>query len=141
MIIQNNLIKLEYNPVTDILNVEWPNISADLLTEVKHTLKAIVDAIKHYDVKKLLINSQQTIIGISQSEYENILKSFSQDLNATRLQMVARIESKHLKRELLVKEVSLQLKNTSNFEFQNFTTMTDAISWLEKSKINSVRPV
>ncbi|WP_187264537.1 hypothetical protein [Pontibacter beigongshangensis] len=132
MIIYNNLIKLEYNPVTDILLVEWPDIFDYASAEMKQTLQAIVDTIKHYDVKKLLIDSRKSIIGISQAEYEALLKEFNKDLTNTRLQKIARLESENLTREAQVKELLPKLKQKTLVDFGTFASITEATNWLER---------
>ncbi|MFT2009101.1 hypothetical protein ACMA1I_10535 [Pontibacter sp. 13R65] len=131
MIIPNNLIRLEYNPVTDILVVEWPDIYSYTISEANHTLQAIINAIKHYDVKKLLIDGRRTIIGIPQSEYEIILQNFSRELKDSRLKMVARIESENATKELQMKQLTSSFKQKATIDYQSFASVSEALAWLE----------
>ncbi len=127
MIIPSTITKLDYNPAKDILFVEWPDIHSYTLSEVNYTLTEILDTIRYYDVKKLLIDSRETVIGISSEDYTALAIQFVKELMATRLKKVARLESYSSLRESQVQEIS---KVKTFIAFKNFTDTEAALSWL-----------
>jgi hypothetical protein len=48
---QSSIIKLEYDPATDILEVEYPDLEKFMLPEIKHAFNLMVETIRNYDVK------------------------------------------------------------------------------------------
>ncbi len=51
----NSVIKLNYEPATDIAVVEYPDLHDYLLPEIKHSIDKMVDVIRNYDIKNLLL--------------------------------------------------------------------------------------
>ena len=128
MIIPSPLITLDYNPAKDILFVEWPDIQKFSLSEVKHSLQDVINTLKFYDVKNLLIDSRKAVIGVSKEEYASIASGFIRELSGTRLRKVARLESNSKTKEAQVRELT-QLK--APIAFQNFSNRNEALKWLE----------
>ena len=44
------IMKLEYNPATDILDVKYPNLFGYLLPEIRHSIDTLVETVISYDV-------------------------------------------------------------------------------------------
>ena len=130
MIIPSVLLKLDYTPSTDILAVEWPDVHSYTLNEVKDTLTEILNTIRHYDVKRLLIDAKSTVVSVGQEEYATISSAFSQKLLTTRLEKLARLESASSAREAQVKEMIKN--NTSRIAFKSFTSREEAYNWLKE---------
>lgn len=68
VLFDNSLIKLDYDPATDILAVEYPDLHDFLLSEIKRSIDTLVDTVKHYDVKRLLLDSTRTVVAVSDEE-------------------------------------------------------------------------
>jgi len=127
----NSVVRLNYNPATDILDVDCPDFHPLMMTEVKEAFNIIVDTVKHYDVKKLVIDSSKAIIDTSEQEHKEVLVKFARDLMKTRLQKFARVSSNDSIRESRVGEA----KDASmfNITYQNFSNKAEALAWLSKS--------
>ena len=130
MIIPSILLKLDYTPSTDILAVEWPDIHSYTLNEVKDTLTEILKTIRHYDVKRLLIDARSTVVSVGQEEYAAISSAFGQQLLSTRLEKLARLESSSPTREAQVREITRN--NTSPISFKSFASREEAYNWLKE---------
>ena len=131
---QNALIVLDYNPSTDILSVEWPNVQPYNLPEIRHTLEMLVESIRNYDVKKLLIDGSKTTVSpeLDESEYREIIFKFVSDIAKTRLQKSARIITPDKVREAKSKQLSAEATRNTNLTIQNqdFVTKSEALEWL-----------
>lgn len=125
---QNALMKLDYSPQTDILSVEWPSFDPYSLPEIKQTLHRLVEAIRTYDVKNLLLDSSKTKIGVSETEYLAVVGQFQADLMKTRLQRIARIISGDSEREKKVEK--MKEENQSAIQLESFSSKTEALEWL-----------
>ena len=132
---KDGLIELHYDVKNDILSVKWPDITNFIKSEVQYSFKLLIDAIRHYDVKKLLIDSRHNVVEIPDPEYKSLMLQFSQDLVATRLQKVARIVSFDANRENKVRAVTEQIRPQLKMTLQseNFGTEAEALAWLIKN--------
>ncbi|QCR22868.1 hypothetical protein [Pontibacter sp. SGAir0037] len=124
----NGIVQLDYDPATDILFMQWPDFHQFVLPEVKQSLDIILETIRNYDVKKLLIDSSGTVVDLSDSDYKPIMVKFVQNLMQTRLVKMARILSADITREERVNQVEQETK--PRFVFRNFQTKEAALEWL-----------
>ncbi|WP_207434945.1 hypothetical protein [Sabulibacter ruber] len=130
---QDSILKLEYDPATDILEMTWPDIDPDLLPEVRQAMQTMVETIRNYDVKKVLIDGSKASITISKEESTSLSLKLAQDLNSTRLQKIARLESTDLRRESEAEETRLRIQTSLDlhYEMQNFADRSSALAWLK----------
>lgn len=130
---KDGLIELNYDVKDDILSVKWPDITNFIKSEAQYSFKLLIDAIRHYDVKKLLIDSRHNVVEIPDPEYQTLMLQFSHDLVATRLQKIARIVSFDVNREQKVQAVSEQIRPQlkTTLHTQNFQTEAEALAWLK----------
>lgn len=91
MIIPNKFIRLDYASITDILNVEWPNIHDYIVSELSYILSEMVKKVRSYDIMKVLADSTKSVVTLSPFGYGAIVEKLTQDLIATRLQKFARL--------------------------------------------------
>ena len=75
VLFDNSLIRLDYNPATDILEVEYPDLYDYLLSEIRRSIDTLLDTVKNYDVKRLLLDSTRTIISVGDEESREIARS------------------------------------------------------------------
>lgn len=129
---QTSVITLDYNPATDILQVDYPDMVEFHLTQIEHSLKLMVNAIINYDVKKLLLDASKTSIEASKEENTAVTMQLAADLYKTRLQKVARIQPTNVQRETIAQENINQIKQSGLLPYQlrTFTNKPDAIAWL-----------
>lgn len=127
----NSLIRLNYNPATDILDVDCPDFHPLIMADVKEAFNIIVDTVKHYDVKRLVIDSSKAVIDTSDREHREVMVKFARDLMGTRLQKLARVGTQDTLRETSVSKA----KEDAAFSiaFQNFSDKAAAVAWLSRS--------
>jgi hypothetical protein len=131
---QNSLIILDYTPASDILEVEYPDLQGYLLSHIKESLDLMVETIRTYDVKRLLIDASKTVIEISEEENKQLTIHLGAALVSTRLQKLARIQPIDLNQELRAQENIQTLKSSGllPYQLQTFTDKNEALSWLKK---------
>ncbi|MFD2513480.1 hypothetical protein ACFSRY_06350 [Pontibacter locisalis] len=134
ILFENSILKLDYNPATDILDVKYPDLHDFLLPEIKHSIDIMIDIIKNYDVKKLLLDSTSTLISVSDEESREVAVYLASGLTRTRVQKVARIQSPSVTVEKTAQGnlKHLQESTALPFELQNFASMTEALDWLKE---------
>lgn len=129
---QSSLIRLDYNPATDILVVDYPDINEFLLPHIRQSLTLMVEAILNYDVKKLLLDASRTIIEISEEENKQVTMQLAADLMRTRLQKVARIQPVNMMQETRAQENISRIRQVGllPYQLETFTSRTAAMAWL-----------
>ncbi|MFB9864104.1 STAS/SEC14 domain-containing protein [Rufibacter immobilis] len=131
IIFKNGFIELDYDPATDILWFEMPNVDDVVMPEMKRCLKVIVEHVRNYDVKRILLDARKTDILGGNEGYATIITEFYRDLMLTRVRRVARLVTPESIRENLVKR-TLAKMNIS-FEVQAFTDTDSAMKWLKST--------
>lgn len=129
ILFESSIIKLDYNPATDILDVSYPDLHDYFLAEIKHTINIMVDLIKNYDVKKLILDATKTIISVSDEESREVATFLATGLMKTRIQKVARVQSLNSKVEITTQGNirHIQASGELPFQVQNFTSKAAAI--------------
>lgn len=132
---QNSLIKLEYNPATDVLQAEYPDLDRLHLSEIKHNFSMMVEIIRNYDVKRLLLDASQTDVSLSDEENRQVGMELAAELAKTRLQKLARIQPHDPGKEIKA-QVNINLMKQAGllpFELENFSNRAQALAWLQQS--------
>ncbi|MEJ8800816.1 hypothetical protein [Pontibacter sp. H249] len=129
---QNSIIKLEYNPATDILDVKYPDLQKFMLLEIKESLKLLVSTVRNYDVKRLLLDASHTIIEINEEENRELTFYLATELSKTRLQKLARIKPADPNKEARAQENIKEIEKSGTIPFlvRTFSSKTEAINWL-----------
>ncbi|MBA9075437.1 MULTISPECIES: hypothetical protein [Rufibacter] len=127
---QSGFLTLDYDPATDILFVEWPDVHEFLVPEINQTLQILVDHLKSYDIKRLLVDASQAALEIPPQEYKEVLKEFGLNLMTTRLEKLARIITPNPAREHNVEEAKQEVGLT--LRLQTFPDKQEALLWLEE---------
>ncbi len=111
----------------------WPDLNGFALSEINHSLKKVIDTLKHYDIKKLLIDGRQNKVEVTEKEQKQVAHQFSLDLRQTRVKKVARLASMDREKErrthLLSEELIHEL--TYSVQYQEFTDERTAVAWLK----------
>jgi len=134
IIFSNGLVTLDYDPATDILAVDLPDIRNFGITEVERSLQIVVETITNYDIKKLFLDSSKAIIEVDDEAYRNIILNFSRDLMKTRLKYLARIGSSLASQEKRANKVAQEAIQVTALPilFRNFSNTTEALAWLKE---------
>lgn len=134
ILFKNRLIILDYSPSMDVLSVEWPSVSAYDLPEVEQSLNTLVEHIRNYDVKRLLIDSTKAAIApeLDMVEYQAVVTEFAHKLIKTRLQKSARVMHTDLEREKISREIGEEVSKKANLKLENrnFSNRVEALAWL-----------
>ncbi|MBD1398118.1 STAS/SEC14 domain-containing protein [Pontibacter sp. JH31] len=138
VIYKNGFLTLDYEPATDILSFEMPNVDDVVLPEMKRSLAIIVEHVRNYDVKRVLLDARQTNMSVDAESYADIIAEFYRNLMATRVQKVARLVTPDSKREKVVK--TLLDNMTLSVEVQRFTEVSKALDWLKSDVLPITRP-
>ena len=128
MIIPNKFIRLEYDPATDILFVEWPNIHDYTVPELRHILSELVKTVRSYDIKKVLADSTRSVVTLPPAEYGAIVDQLTRDLMATRLQKFARLTTGQGMREQAAGKAGET--GVGVIQVRNFNDREEALRWL-----------
>ncbi|AKQ45476.1 hypothetical protein TH63_07195 [Rufibacter radiotolerans] len=129
VIYDNGFLKLDYETNTDILSVMMPPVDTILLPEVARSFGVIVEHVRNYDIKKLLIDARETRVDVEEEVFKPIISDFVKGLASTRIKRVARLVSPSFARELVVTKVFQDREIP--IEFESFTEATPAYAWLE----------
>lgn len=129
---QDGLIILLYEPRTDILSVRWPDINHTTVPILKYSFIKLIDAINHYHITKLLIDSRDIVGDVEDEDYKHLAMQLSQDLAATSLKKIARVTSKDEKREVRTQAYTSEIKAKVTFKLKSkeFDEEEAAIHWL-----------
>ncbi len=132
MLIYSGIITLDYNPTTDVLVTSMPDVRQFGMSEVSFCLGLIVDNIRNYDIKNLLLDSSKSVIEVEDEAYKAITAKFTKDLMSTRLKKIARVGTLDIKREEKSAKLSMELKQEFSLPiiFENFTSKAAAMEWL-----------
>lgn len=132
ILFQNSIIKLDYTPATDILDVEYPDLHGFMLPEIKLNIDIMIDNIVNYDVKKVLLDSSHTVVSVSAEESREVATYLAAGLIKTRVQKVARVQSNNTTVETTAQGNIQHIQESLPLPFllQNFTGKADAIDWL-----------
>lgn len=133
ILFENSLIKLDYNPSTDILEVGYPDLHEYLLPEIEHSIQILIDNVKHYDVKRVLLDSSRTAISVGSDESRQVAVYLATGFASTRVQKVARLQSSSQAVEQSAENNIRYIKESQQLPFllQNFTSKPVAIDWLQ----------
>lgn len=137
VIYKNGFLRLDYEPATDILSFEMPNVDDIVMPEMKRSLTVIVEHVRNYDVKRVLLDARQTNIWVDEDSYACIISEFYRNLMATRVQKVARIVKPDSIREKIV--LNLLTNMTLSVEVQRFTEVSAALEWLKSDVLPKPR--
>lgn len=131
---QNGLIEMRYNASSDILTVKWPDIRGFALSEVVYSFELMRNAISHYDIKKLLIDSSKNAVEVSPESYLAIMKDLVYELSGTRLQKIARLGALNQAKETKLGFFSslLSKEKLKDIRYSNFYEAAEALTWLEQ---------
>ena len=138
MILYQNGLILNYDPITGILTVDELFLKSYTLPETRHNLEILVKTIRNFNIKKLLLVGCKTIIHpiVDTTPNKGIIHKFNYDLAQTSLKKMASINNDiDLMREALTHDLIEQIKHKTNltFQHQNFTSKAEAIKWLTVS--------
>ena len=132
MLIHSGIITLDYSPATDVLVTSMPDVKEFSLSEVSFCLGLIVENVRNYHIKNLLLDSSNSVVEVEDEAYRAITMKFAMALMGTRLKKVARVGTADADREQKSARLSADIRQEVNLpvEFRNFATKEEAMEWL-----------
>ena len=130
MLIYTGIITLDYNPATDVLVTGMPDIRQFGLAEVSFCLGLIVETIRNYDIKHLLLDANQSVVEMEDEPYRTLTAKFSTDLMQTRLRKMARVATADAGQE---ERPSISAELHLPMASRNFPSQAEAMGWLLSS--------
>ncbi|GHA81321.1 hypothetical protein [Pontibacter akesuensis] len=128
MIIPSPVIRLDYNPATDVLSVEWPDVREHSLGEAEHLLDVVVQAVRLYDVRYLLTDTRKGVVDVPEQRYRELLLRFTRSLAATRVRKLARVVTVDTLREGPISQVTRE--SALAVPIRSFYSTEEALGWL-----------
>jgi len=132
VVYENSLITLTFAPETDTLLADWTNLELYSSLEVKQTVQKLIECLNNYNVKNLLINARKGNVGMNDDEYRAIVTGFLNELAKTNIKKLGRVMTSDPLRE--EKIYTLRQTEVFPFEFEDFRTREEALSWLTNHK-------
>lgn len=122
-----------YDVKHDLLCVKWPTIESLYLPEILNSIRILVENIKNYNIRHLLIDAAATQSPTSREDANKVVAYFINGLKNTRLEKLARVESSRPERENDLKSLLPELLQNARFEMKFFKDAASALSWLQQS--------
>jgi|SRR5688572_3408584 len=136
VIYSDPLIYLDYYPETDILWVKWPHLVNEPMEIARPAIDKILEAIKHFQVTKLLVDTKDSSTNIPEEDFKNLSREFVLSLASSNLKKVARVvysePIRELRAKILLEQLALWL--APDFQSREFTDIKSAFAWLESDK-------
>ena len=95
ILLDNFLIKIDYNPATDIAIIDYPALFDFELPEVQHSIELLTETIQNYNVSKILIKPTRTTPERSQEEGGEIAAYLAEKLKKAQVKKMARVQSNY----------------------------------------------
>lgn len=128
MLLYNGIITLDYDPATDVLVAGMPDARQFGLSEVSFCLGLIVESVRNYDIKHLLLDASQSAVEVEDEAYRAVTAQFGMDLMGTRLRKIARVATADAGREERSARISAELRLP--MAFLSFPNQDEAMDWL-----------
>ncbi|WP_347160308.1 hypothetical protein [Pontibacter chitinilyticus] len=132
LLFDNSAIKLSYDPSTDILEADYPDLHGSRLSEVIFNLDKLVEAVSSYDIKLVLLNSSTTAVSVGDAESRQVAAHLAAGLARTRVLRVARVSSQDQSVEETAQANMGHIRRSLRlpFELKSFPSREEAVRWL-----------
>ena len=119
-----------YDVKHDLVCVKWPTIESLYLPEILNSIKLLVENIKNYNIRCLLIDATETKAHSSNEDANLVVNALLNGLQKSRLEKLARVESAVQERESILKQMIPEVTPMVNFEIKFFKDLNGALNWL-----------
>lgn len=120
-----------YDVKLDMVCVKWPTIETLYLPEILNSVNLLVENIKNYNIRNLLVDASNTQAHSSREDADQVVSAFISGLEKSRLEKLARVESAVQERESVLKLMMPEINKNSTFEIRFFKDLGSALKWLE----------
>lgn len=142
MLLYNGIITLDYNPATDVLVTDLPDVRQFGLSELRFCLDLIVKSVINYDIKQLLLDSSHSVAGTEDEAHKAVTANFGIDLMKTRLKRIARVGAADAARGEKEAGVASELRQELDLpvKIRTFFSKNEAMGWLQSLEQQSPQP-
>lgn len=135
LLFENSILKLNYDPATDILDVQYPDLYNFMIPEVKYTIDLLIEHIKNYDIKRVMLDASKSLMKSEDERSREISTYLAAGLMGTRIQRLARLQSLSQAVEAATQQNIKHVKESMpiHFDIQTFTDRAEAREWLTSS--------
>ena len=124
-----------YDVKHDLVCVKWPTIESIYLPEILNSIKVLVENIKNYNIRHLLIDATDTKAHSSNEDANKVVHALLSGLQNTHLEKLARVESAIPERESVLKQMLPEVAIQVNFEIKFFKDIASALNWLQMATV------
>jgi hypothetical protein len=121
----------QYDVKLDLVQVRWPDIEDIYLPEIFHSVNTLVENIKNYNIRNLLVDARDTKPLTSYHDADRVVEAFTVGLSHSRLEKLARIESPNYQRENMLKQLTADLNTRFTYRTMFFKDLESAFAWLQ----------
>jgi hypothetical protein len=121
----------QYDVKLDLVQVRWPDIEDIYLPEIFHSVNTLVENIRNYNIRNLLVDARDTKLLTSYQDADRVVEALTTGLAQSRLEKLARIESGIFQRENTLRQLSADLNARFHFRTMFFKDFGSAMSWLQ----------
>ena len=119
-----------YDVKYDLVCVKWPTIENLYLPEILNSIKLLVENIRNYNIRHLLIDATETKAPSSNEDANKVVNALLNGLENSRLEKLARVESEIQERESMLKQMIPEINRSVNYEIKFFKDIASALKWL-----------
>ena len=120
-----------YDVKLDLVQVKWPDIEDIYLPEIFHSVNTLVENIKNYNIRNLLVDARETKLLTSYQDADRVVEAFTVGLSHSRLEKLARIESLNYQRENMLRQLTNDLNARFAYRTMFFRDYESALAWLQ----------
>lgn len=124
-----------YDVKHDLVCVKWPTIESLYLPEILNSIRVLVENIKNYNIRHLLIDATETKAHSSNEDANKVVYELLTGLGKTHLEKLARVESAIPERESVLKQMIPEVAPQVNFEIKFFKDIAGALNWLQLATV------
>ena len=124
-----------YDVKHDLLCVKWPTVESLYLPEILNSIKILVENIKNYNIRHLLIDATETRAHSSDEDANKVVDALFTGLKRSHLEKLARVESANADRESVLKQLLPEVAPGLNFEIKFFKDIASALNWLQMATV------
>ena len=120
-----------YDVKNDLVFVKWPTIETIYLPEIMHSVSKLVQNVTNYNVRHLLIDASLSQNLASHEEANQVIYLLTEGLAKSRLEKLARVESSNVNREMMLRQMVIEMNQQYPFETRFFREVAAARRWME----------
>ncbi|MBK0403031.1 hypothetical protein I5M27_08530 [Adhaeribacter sp. BT258] len=120
-----------YDVKNDLVSINWPTIETIYLPEILHSVSILVENVVNYNIRNLLIDASEADLHASHEEANEVVFLLTNGLAKSRLEKLGRVESSNASREIILRQMVLEMNQRYQYQTRFFRDTASARRWLE----------